>query len=327
MDPKYIAKILPSIQPTEIDKYCFTEETLNFWKQNFPNLVETPWETFKNFFKYQIMMPVFKFSDNEAENTLSSIRKNLVINEKVNFISFGNLFMDENSFYTILEQHKNTPPQNQGYPPQNQMPMYPQNQGYPQNQSYPPQNQGYPPQNQMPIYPPQDQGYPPQNQIPSYPPQDQGYPPQNPSYPPQNQGYPPQNQMPMYPQQNQGYSPQNQMPPYGQTPQYNPSYDPPPYDQYNPSFGGNMPPMNTPFQPNAPPMESPQPNDLEWDSGRMGKIFQLSGMNKTFSTGKIKLEKKKFLMFSFSKIKNSFRIFFDIKEPAMYLGAVFSREM
>jgi hypothetical protein len=115
---------------------------------------------------------------------------------------------------------KVAPPQQGGFPPQQQSGYPPQQGGYPPQQGYgyPPQQQqqqqgyGYPPQQQGYGYPPQ--GYPPQ-QGGGYPPQ-QGYPPQG--YPPQQgggyppQGYPPQQQQQQggYPPQSHGFPPQQQ---------------------------------------------------------------------------------------------------------------------
>ncbi|ELR24697.1 C2 domain containing protein [Acanthamoeba castellanii str. Neff] len=169
------------------------------------------------------------------------------------------------------------PPQQQGFPPQQQQAYG----GFPPQQQqaygYPPQQQayGYPPQQQPGGFPPQQQaygGYPPQQQAyGGYPPQQHptgGFPPQqHPAggFPPQQQGYPStQGGMPLQ-QQQQAYGgfPQGGMPPQQQRPTagFPQGGMPPPQAGYGLPPQGFAPPQQgyPTQQPGGYPQQPPRP--------------------------------------------------------------------
>ncbi|MDQ3297490.1 MAG: zinc ribbon domain-containing protein [Myxococcota bacterium] len=113
------------------------------------------------------------------------------------------------------------PPQQQGYPPQQQhgFPPPPPPHGFPP----PPQQHGYPPQQQHGYPPPQQHGYPPPPGFPPPPPH--GYPPPAqhgyPTPPPQQHGYPPPGPQGYPPPAQHGYPPPPmQQGPHGHLPPY-----------------------------------------------------------------------------------------------------------
>jgi len=99
----YFNDLIKNFQNEESEKFLLTNETKDFWRKHFPNKLEVNWEEFRvSFSKY--LEEELKLKQDIVNESLIFVKYLISSNEKVNCISFGELFNKENQFEALITE-------------------------------------------------------------------------------------------------------------------------------------------------------------------------------------------------------------------------------